>query len=176
MSLIKLITSFHARVLTRYFKKTYWIARPLQKKIALNKSIVDLGSGGGFPGILLSIQKPKNKITLIESSTKKCYFLKKIIHNLSLTNTTIVNKTITADNNIGKFDIITARAFSDIKKVLKLTRNNTKPFTKYLLLKGKAEKIAEELKDVDKNKHICEIINLSAEKYERNLVVIKKNE
>tara|TARA_B100000927_G_scaffold35210_1_gene25289 strand:- start:172 stop:765 length:594 start_codon:yes stop_codon:yes gene_type:complete len=167
---------FSRKSFNEVFQKDILDCAPLAKKIALNKSIVDLGSGGGFPGILLSIQKPKNKITLIESSTKKCYFLKKIIHNLSLTNTTIVNKTITADNNIGKFDIITARAFSDIKKVLKLTRNNTKPFTKYLLLKGKAEKIAEELKDVDKNKHICEIINLSAEKYERNLVVIKKNE
>ena len=158
------------------FQKDILDCAPLAKKIALNKSIIDLGSGGGFPGILLSIQKPKNKITLIESSTKKCYFLKKIIHNLSLTNTTIINKTITANNNIGKFDIITARAFSDIKKVLSLTRNNTKTSTKYLLLKGKAEKITEELKDVDKNKHICEIINLNAEKYERNLVVIKKNE
>ena len=39
-----------------------------------NKTVADLGSGAGLPGILLSITKPKNKITLIESNQKKCYF------------------------------------------------------------------------------------------------------
>ena len=45
-----------------------------------NKTVADLGSGGGLPGILLSITKPKNKITLIESNQKKCYFLRSVVH------------------------------------------------------------------------------------------------
>ena len=47
----------------------------LNKNIQENKTILDLGSGGGFPGIILSITRPTNKISLVESSNKKCYFL-----------------------------------------------------------------------------------------------------
>ena len=57
---------------------------PIITLIKPNKTIADLGSGGGLPGILLSITKPKNKITLIESNQKKCYFLRSVIHKLDL--------------------------------------------------------------------------------------------
>ena len=52
--------------------------KPLINHIKKNESVLDLGSGGGFPGILLSIIKPENKINLLESNNKKCYFLKKV--------------------------------------------------------------------------------------------------
>ena len=67
--------------------------------IQKNKSILDLGSGGGFPGIILSITKPKNIVSLVESNNKKCYFLRKIKHDLALENTNIINQTISKNNN-----------------------------------------------------------------------------
>ena len=58
--------------------------KPLIKHIKKNESVLDLGSGGGFPGILLSITRPENKISLLERNNKKCYFLKKVSHELNL--------------------------------------------------------------------------------------------
>ena len=68
--------------------------------------------------MLLSITNPESKITLIESNQKKCYFLKSVIHALRLKNTKVINKTLTAKNDIGVFDIITARAFAPIEKII----------------------------------------------------------
>ena len=68
--------------------------KPLINHIKKNESVLDLGSGGGFPGILLAIIRPNNKISLVESSKKKCYFLKKTKEDLCLTNVKIINKTI----------------------------------------------------------------------------------
>ena len=149
---------------------------PLIKVIEQNKSIVDLGSGGGLPGVLLSITNPKNQITLVESSHKKCYFLKSLIHRLELTNTKVINTTLTEKNDIGVFDIITARAFAPIEKIMRLTKNNTHKQSIYYLLKGKDKKITEELKVINKKKHNYEIIKLDNKYFDRSLVVIKENE
>ena len=119
---------------------------------------------------------PENKITLVESSSKKCYFLRTVVDKLFLENTTILNERIIENNEIGLFDIITARAFAKTKKILELTKKNTKKDSKYILLKGKEETIIEELKDIDKNLYMYEIIKLELRPEERNIILLKKNE
>jgi len=71
---------------------------------------------------------------------------------------------------------MTARAFASIKKIIKITKNNTHQKTKHILLKGKKKIIQEELKLINKNQHIYEIINKDTKEHERNIVIIKKNE
>jgi 16S rRNA (guanine527-N7)-methyltransferase len=141
-----------------------------------NKIVADLGSGGGLPGILLSITKPKNKIILIESNQKKCYFLRSVVHTLGLKNTTILNKRLVEENDLGCFDVITARAFATIEKIVRLTKNNFNKKSEYVLLKGRIKKIKEELKLLDTKKYRYEIIKVESEKHERNIVFIKNNE
>ena len=158
------------------YKKDILDCEPLIKRIKNNTKILDLGSGGGFPGILLAITKPKSQISLIESSSKKCFFLRSVVDKLALKNTTIINKKIEPNNNIGVFDIITARAFASIDKITKLTKTNRNKDTEYLLLKGKNKTIQEELADIDKNLYLYEIIKLDTKTYERNMVLIKNNE
>ena len=153
-------------------KKDILDCAPIINIIPANKNVLDLGSGGGFPGILLAITKPNNKINLLESSRKKCYFLKLVVETLELKNTTILNTTITKTNKIGVFDIITARAFASINKIIKLTQQNKTTTTKYILLKGKEQKIKEELKLLNQKKFKYEIIKQSNTKQERNIVVI----
>ena len=153
-------------------KKDILDCAPIINIIPTNKSVLDLGSGGGFPGILLAITKPNNKINLLESSRKKCYFLKLVVEALELKNTTILNTTITKTNKIGVFDIITARAFASINKIIKLTQQNQTTTTKYILLKGKEQKIKEELKLLNQKKFKYEIIKQSNINQERNIVVI----
>lgn len=157
------------------YEKDILDCKPLDNHINKNKKILDLGSGGGFPGILLSITNPTNKINLIEANNKKCYFLRKISHELNLKNTTVINKTISENNQLGHFDIIVSRAFATIEKTTSLTKTNTHKETKYLLLKGKEAVIKKELKDIDKNMFRYEIINQDTTK-ERNIVLLCKDE
>ena len=148
---------------------------PLIEFLKKNDNVLDLGTGGGFPGVLLSIAKPSNQINLLEKNKKKCYFLKIVIDELKLKNTRIINKTIAKQNTLGKFDIITARAFASIQKIINLTKNNTHQNSKYILLKGKKLNIKDELKDIDKNKLRYEIIKQEATT-ERNIVLIENDE
>ena len=111
-------------------------------------------------------------MSLVESNSKKCYFLKKTIDELNLNNTKIINENINENNNGGKYDIITARAFADINKIINITKNNITPNTKYLLLKGTIKKINKEMEVLNTKQLTCEIIKLDNEQAERHLVKI----
>ena len=140
-----------------------------------NKSkILDLGSGGGFPGIITAITNPECKIYLLEKNTKKSYFLKKTIIELGLTNAFVIDKRLEQENDLGIFDLITARAFSSTNSILDLTKNNSNKETLYVLLKGTKKTITEELNEINTNNYICEIINTEEKPKERNIVVIKQ--
>ena len=154
------------------FNKDILDCLPVLEHIHDNKSVMDLGSGGGLPGLVIGISKPKNKTYLVESSRKKAYFLKNTINTLDLNNIEVINKTLIQKNNLGFFDYITTRAFASIKKTLSITKNNTNPSTKYLLLKGTKKKITEEIGALNKNQYLYKIINKNTKKHERNLVII----
>ena len=128
------------------FQKDVLDCAPLFNMIKEGESVIDLGSGGGFPGILLAISLPNNPISLLESSSKKCYFLKTVIEKLSLKNTTTINQTIKENNNLGVYDVITARAFAPIKKIIKLTKNNTRQKNQAHPLKGQKENYSRRIK------------------------------
>ena len=147
---------------------------PLVENIKTKEKILDLGSGGGFPGIVLAILRPKSEIHLLEKSQKKCYFLNKTKDTLKLENISVLKTTISQKNTLEKYSVITARAFSSIKNILDLTKNNLKENGRYLLLKGRAEKIEEEITAINTNKYKYEIIELENKKYERHIVQITK--
>ena len=155
------------------FEKDVLDSYPITKFIDNKKTILDLGSGGGFPGLVIAIIKPNNKVYLLESNQKKAYFLRKIIDELNIKNGIVINENITKRNNLGTFDIITARAFAKIGKIIELTRNNLKKETEYLLLKGTLKKIKEELKVLDTNQLTYEIIKQENKKQERHIIKIK---
>ncbi|MDB2518485.1 16S rRNA (guanine(527)-N(7))-methyltransferase RsmG [Gammaproteobacteria bacterium] len=147
---------------------------PLVEKIKTKEKILDLGSGGGFPGIVLAILRPESEIHLLEKSQKKCYFLNKTKDMLKLKNISVLKTTISQKNALEKYSVITARAFSSIKNILDLTKNNLKDNGRYLLLKGRAEKIEEEITAINTNNYKYEIIELENKKYERHIVQITK--
>jgi len=154
------------------FERDVFDCLPLISEISDKKSVLDLGSGGGFPGIIIGILRPNNKVHLVESSNKKCYFLKKTISELALKNTKVINTNLNKDNEIGKFDIITARAFASTEKIINITKNNTKPSTKYLLLKGTIKKTMEEIGALNTNQYSYKIINQDTKERERNIAII----
>ena len=85
-----------------------------------NQSICDLGSGAGFPGLVLAICFPNTKMTLIESNGKKCYFLNTVKEKLNLNNVNIINTRVEeyARKNREIFDVVTARAVAPLKHLL----------------------------------------------------------
>ena len=158
------------------FEKDILDCVPLVEKIEKESKILDLGSGGGFPGVVLAILRPDCEVHLLEKSQKKCYFLNKTKDTLKLNNIKVLKQTITKNNALEEYPTITARAFSSTQNILNLTEKNLKKNGKYLLLKGRIEKIEEEMAAINTNNYKYEIIELDNKKYERHIVQIKKNE
>ena len=99
------------------------------------KSLMDIGTGAGLPGIILSIVGFKN-LHLVEKSTKKSLFLENCKLRLGL-NYEVHNKLISELPNL-KIDCITARAFASIEKIISMTKKIINKQTKFILLKGKS--------------------------------------
>lgn len=103
------------------YLKHFYDSLTITKVIDINnQSICDIGSGAGFPGLVLAICFPNTKLTLIESNGKKCNFLNIVKDKLNLTNVTILNVRAEefSKNNREVFDIVTARAVAPLKHLL----------------------------------------------------------
>ena len=113
-----------------------------------NLRILDLGTGAGLPGILLSILGFKN-MHLVEKSPKKSNFLNNCKSLLGIEFT--VHNNLIEKLKTTKFDTVVARAFAPIVKIISATKNITDSKTKYILLKGKS--YFNELEFVDQSKY-----------------------
>jgi len=85
-------------------------------------SILDVGSGGGFPGIPLAIMFPESEFSLLDSVKKKTGVISAIAKELNLVNVTTVR--IRAEDEESKYDFITGRAVTQFNKFVKLTTKN----------------------------------------------------
>ena len=116
--------------------------------VDLNSNIVtDIGSGGGMPGIIISIMiknlKNKIKVNLYEKSHHKSSFLRKVSRDLKL-NTEVLQKDIFEEQNLESGTIM-ARAFKPLPIVLELVYKNFKSYKNLILFMGKnGEKILQE--------------------------------
>ena len=108
-----------------------------------SKTLVDLGSGAGFPGLVLAItlkdRKIPLKIKLIEKSPKKIRFLKNIINELKL-NVEVINKNILNEQIKLIDDIFVARAFKPLGIILELMHNKAENWKKFFIFLGKTGK------------------------------------
>lgn len=103
------------------FLKHFYDSLTIVKIIDLNdESLCDLGTGAGFPGMVLKIMFPNLKITLIDATLKKCNFLEKVIKELNLENIKVINARVEEYAKIEreKYDIVTARAVAPLKHLL----------------------------------------------------------
>lgn len=103
------------------FLKHFYDSITLSKIIQLNdQSLCDLGTGAGFPGLVLKIIFPNLDVTLMDATSKKCEFLKLVIKELGLEKIKVINDRVEeyAINNRELFDIVTARAVAPIKHLL----------------------------------------------------------
>lgn len=98
--------------------------------------VLDVGSGGGLPGIPLAIVRPEWQVTLVDSIAKKTAFLRQAKTELELANLTVATSRVEDFRVETRFDVITSRAFSDLKEFVTLTRHLLEPAGRWLAMKG----------------------------------------
>ena len=98
--------------------------------------ILDVGTGAGFPGLILALFNPEKSFVLVDGVSKKISFLQEMIGKLNLKNVIAVHTKVEKYNVAEQFDIIISRAFADIKKMTKLTSHLIKNGGKFIAMKG----------------------------------------
>ena len=121
----------------RHFLDSFQVIDFIDKN---EKTLVDLGSGAGFPGLVISIialeRKIPLKVKLIEKSPKKIIFLNEIISQLKL-NVDTINQNVEDKKFIFVDEIFIARAFKPLAKILELIHNKAQNFKKIIIFLGK---------------------------------------
>jgi 16S rRNA (guanine527-N7)-methyltransferase len=105
-------------------------------------SLMDIGTGAGFPGMILAFALPQTQVTLVEPLTKRASFLQFIKADLKLENVRVVKKRV-EDMSPEVFELITSRAVTDTKMLLNLSKNFRNTDSKLLFYKG--ERVFDEI-------------------------------
>lgn len=125
------------------YLKHFYDSLTIAKVINLNEynTLCDIGTGAGFPGLVIKIFYPHLKVTLVDSLNKRINFLNDVIKELGLTDIETVHARIEdyAHNNKDKFDIVTARAVAPLNILLEYAIPITKVNSYFIAMKGKVE-------------------------------------
>ena len=162
------------------YLKHFYDSLTLSKVIDLNKNIelCDIGTGAGFPGIVLKIVFPKLKITLVDSLLKRINFLNIVIDKLELENIEAIHIRAEdfAKKNNNKYDVVTSRAVSRLSNLLNYCMPILKKNGVFLPMKANCD---EEIMEIKNNKRIkivkVEKFVLPVENSNRTIIVIKNN-
>ena len=138
------------------------------------KSIIDVGTGPGLPGIPLAILNPEINFTLLDSNGKKTRFLFQAINELKLTNASEINHRVEAYQPNQLFDAVISRAFSSISDMLNQCDHLVSDQGCFLAMKGK--KPDSELSQMTKAYKVVEVseVNVPLIDSERHLIKIIK--
>lgn len=117
------------------WSRHFWDSAQLAPLIpAAARSLADLGSGAGFPGLVLAAMRPDLAVTLHEATTKKCAFLQFAAERMGIA-VTVQNARL-EDLPPSRFDVITARALAPLPQLLGYAQNFAGPNSVCLFLKG----------------------------------------
>ena len=163
------------------YLKHFYDSITLIQAINLNEKleVCDIGTGAGFPGIVLKIVFPNLDITLVDALNKRIEFLNLVINELKLQNIEAIHARAEdfIRNNINKFDLITCRAVSKLNIISELCIPGIKINGYFIPMKAN---IDDEIKNIDflnkLNSKLEKIVSfkLPIENSIRNLLVIKK--
>ena len=166
------------------YLKHFYDSLTLIKAIDLNKELTlcDVGTGAGFPGIVLKICFPQLKVTLVETLQKRVKFLYLVKEKLNLKDLFICKERaeIFARNNRNKYDIVTSRAMARLNILNEMCIPLVKENGYFIPMKGSIEGELEEASNSIKElkSELTDVISftLPIENSIRNLVIIKKIE
>jgi 16S rRNA (guanine527-N7)-methyltransferase len=143
------------------YLKHFYDSLTIIKIINLNNQyLLDIGTGAGFPGLVLKIVFPNLKIDLLDSTNKRCQFLQMVIDKLQLDNINVINARAEeyAKDNREKYDIVTSRAVAPLKHLLEYSIPTLKVNGTFISLKSN---IDEELTNIN---NYYQKLNLTNEK------------
>lgn len=112
-------------------------------------TVADVGSGAGFPGVVLAIMRPELDVHLIEPMERRVTWLSDVVDELGLDNVTVVQSRAEELHRKASYDAVTARAVAALDRLARWTLPLTKPEGRLVALKG--QRAAEE---VEKAKYI----------------------
>ena len=169
--------------LEEVYIKHFYDSLLLSKTVDLTKKLTmaDIGSGAGFPGLVIKIMFPSVHVTLIEPTLKRCNFLNLVIKELGLKDIEVINAR--AEEYIKdkreSFDIVTARAVAPLNILLELAIPFLKVEGTFLAMKGSSA--SDELKEASKAYSILNakvekeyIFNLPNDLGKRTIIKFKK--
>jgi 16S rRNA (guanine527-N7)-methyltransferase len=139
------------------------------------QNVLDVGAGGGLPGIVLAIARPDMKVSLVDTVHKKTAFLTQVKAELGLANVTVYTARVEQLQAPGKFDVITSRAFADLSDFVNWSGHLLQDGGRFIALKGVApldeqQRLPDEWK-VSESRAL-QVPRLGAE---RHLVFIEKS-
>ena len=140
------------------------------------KSVLDIGSGAGLPGIPLAIANPEQKYLLLDSNNKKIIFLNHVKINLDVKNVDLLHSRIEDFRSKDGFDTIVCRSYSSLSTIYLNSEKHLRKEGVIIAMKGKFPRSElSELKGIDKNINY-EVKNLKVLglKAERHAVIIFK--
>jgi len=137
------------------------------------KTIIDVGTGGGIPGVLLAIVDNKKKLTLLDCVSKKTRFLRHVRRELMLDNIEIIEQRVGNYSPETEYDVIISRAFSKISNFLSWAAHLGGQKSQFLAMKGpKTETIDKKLPFDLLASHEIDVPFLDEQ---RNLYIYQKN-
>ena len=138
-------------------------------------NVLDVGSGGGLPGIVLAIVRPDMKVSMIDTVHKKTAFLTQVKAELSLTNVTVYTARVEQLQVSDKFDVITSRAFADLSDFVNWSHHLLADGGRYIALKGVAPKDEQERLPAEWKVTGLEPLQVPRLGAERHLVYIERS-
>lgn len=129
------------------WSRHFWDSAQLAPLIPSSaRSLADLGSGAGFPGLVLAALRPELSVTLHEATTKKCAFLQLAAERMGIP--VAVQNARLEDLSPGRFDVVTARALAPLPQLLGYAQKFVGPNSVCLFLKG--QNVGAELTEAHK--------------------------
>ncbi len=137
------------------------------------RTIADVGTGPGFPGIPIAIVREDANVTLVESSHKKCAFLQQAKTELALDNVGITCERVEHFSPPAKFDAVVSRAFSDLSDFVAQAGHLVRPGGKLVAMKGVYP--FDEIARVPSTHRVAQVLELHVPSLEakRHLVVLE---
>ena len=138
--------------------------------------LLDIGTGGGMPGMIIALCQPERQCVLLDSNGKKIRFLKQFIADLKLTNVIAVQTRVENEDSIqdlGKFDVVTSRAFASLTDFI----NASKPYMHQdSIIASMKGLVPHDEVEAFKNEFSCDIIALKVPRLDeqRHLLLLKR--
>ena len=161
---------------TEVYLKHFYDSLTITKVVDLKekRTLCDVGTGAGFPGIVLKIVFPNLKVTLIDSLQKRVNYLNEIIKVLQLTDIEAIHSR--GEDYKGQYDVVTSRAVANIEKLVNYTMHLVSKDGVFVAMKGNIEEelttsVANKLKQKYNILRVEEFL-LPKENSKRSLVVM----